>query len=120
MGKVALIGIEVSAKVGVHRLERKIGCSLLVDVVVETSLSAPSKTDDIADAIDYAELNTVVKSVFSKEYKLLETAARAIAEAINARCKGAKEVRVSIKKLKPLGLGAVGYSMVEFVLPEDL
>ncbi|MCX6352793.1 MAG: dihydroneopterin aldolase, partial [Bacteroidetes bacterium] len=88
--------------------------------VVETSLSSPSRTDDIADAVDYAAINTIVREVFTHEHKLLETTARAIAEAINTKCKGAKEVRVSIKKMKPLGLGAVGYSIVEFVLPEDL
>jgi dihydroneopterin aldolase len=84
--------------------EKKIGSDYVVNLKVETDLSASSKSDNLADTVDYVNLYSIVKEEMGQRAKLLETVADRI---INRVLKEHPEViKASVKVAKknpPIG-----------------
>lgn len=119
MGIVALQGIEVYGKIGVSAEERKVGRTFLVDVEVRTSLRKVSQTDSLEDVLNYEILSKAVHHELTKEYKLLETACRAIAMEIMEKIPGIEKMSIRMHKLSPLMKGNIRAASVEWCYPED-
>ncbi len=92
---VEVHGLELFGRHGVNDDERRDGQAFLVDVTLDI---AEPKEDDIDATIDYRLVRDIVRRINDAEsYRLLETLAAAIADALNAELQ-AKRVRVTVRK----------------------
>lgn len=81
--RIDLKGIEVLAKHGVLEHEQEKAQVFRADVTVITDLSKAGESDDLDDTLDYSELALEVREVVGSEsYKLIETVAARVADAI--------------------------------------
>ncbi|HWB89264.1 MAG TPA: dihydroneopterin aldolase [Acidimicrobiia bacterium] len=83
--RIELRGIEVLARHGVLSHEQERAQVFKVDVVAYTDLVTPGESDDLSDALDYGELALEIREVVgSASYKLIETVAARVADAVMA------------------------------------
>jgi dihydroneopterin aldolase len=61
MGIIQVNNIKLSAFHGCLDEEAKIGSDYKVDVEIKADLKKSSKTDELADTVDYVHLNRIVK-----------------------------------------------------------
>lgn len=96
--RILVSGLRVETRVGWTDEERARPQVLLVDLDVETEVSAAANSDDLADTVDYGSLiSEVARYVSSQEARLLERLAAEVAEMVSAM-KGVKSVSVEIAK----------------------
>ena len=95
MTEIELAGIEVFGRHGVNEDERTHGQTFLFDVW----LTVPQpREDDIAATLDYREVRRIVGEVSDgAQYRLLETLAAAVADAIATQL-APERVRVRVRK----------------------
>jgi dihydroneopterin aldolase len=68
---------------GCEEFEQRNGQVFEVDVEFQTDLSLAGKTDDLADAVNYVEIFSRIKTVVEKErYRLLERVAQRIVDVV--------------------------------------
>ena len=92
---VEIHGLEIVGRHGVGEAERRDGQQFLFDVTLEI---AEPKEDAIEATIDYRLVRDIVRGVNDAEgYRLLETLAAALADALNAELR-VKRVRVTVRK----------------------
>ena len=92
---VEVHGLEIFGRHGVNEDERQAGQTFLVDVTLERS--EPGE-DSIEATADYRVVRDVVQQISAdKAYRLLESFAAAVADALVAALPGAK-VRVRVRK----------------------
>jgi dihydroneopterin aldolase len=92
---VEVHGLELFGRHGVNDDERRDGQTFLFDVMLEF---AEPKEDAIDATIDYRLVRDIIRRVNdARSYRLLETLAAAIADALNAELR-VKRVRVSVRK----------------------
>ena len=78
-------GLVIHARHGVMDHETEVGQRFVIDLELFTDLSEPSRTDQLADTVSYANVVTTAAAAFKNaNYKLLERAAGAVADAILA------------------------------------
>lgn len=79
--RLAVRGIEVFGHHGVLDAERKDGQVFAVDLVLGMDTRASSRTDELLDTVDYADLVTAVRQAVETEpVNLIETLAQRIAD----------------------------------------
>lgn len=95
---VFIKGLKVEAVIGVFDWERAITQPLLIDIVLETDISAAAASDDVSDALSYKEVCDDV-SEWCKEIqaKLLEHLAGQISDKIFAKY-DCQKITLSIAK----------------------
>jgi 7,8-dihydroneopterin aldolase/epimerase/oxygenase len=92
---VEVHGLELFGRHGVNDDERRDGQTFLFDVTLEI---AEPKEDAIEATIDYRLVRDIVRGVNDAEsYRLLETLAAAVANALNTELR-VKGVRVTVRK----------------------
>jgi dihydroneopterin aldolase len=92
---VEVHGLELFGRHGVNDDERRDGQTFLVDVTLEI---AEPKEDAIEATIDYRLVRDIVRGVNDAEsYRLIETLAAALADALNTELR-VKGVRVTVRK----------------------
>ena len=83
MDAVDIKGLRVDAHVGVSDEERSNAQTLVVDVRIAADLERASRSDEIADTIDYAQASAaIVERIRSLRPKLLEHLAGEVAETL--------------------------------------
>lgn len=88
--------LKVSTKIGVYSWEQRINQQLLIDMSINTDLSACN--EDINNTIDYAALcETVTHFVESNSFQLIETVANEIAALIQNQFK-VTQISVTVSK----------------------
>ncbi len=96
---ILLKGIRLEGRHGATDDERSMPQELEVDLVVEADLRAAAASDDLGETVDYGPLIGICRSVVEVgSYKLLETIAGAIAEAVLGT-PGVLGVTVRVRKL---------------------
>lgn len=86
---------------GVLAHEQELPQPLELDIDVVTDLSDASRTDALADTVDYAALlSTAERTVASGSFALLEHLAGRVAEALLDH-ERVEEVTVCVRKLRP-------------------
>jgi dihydroneopterin aldolase len=80
-------------------LENTCGTEFNINIIISIDNKQPIKT--LSDTIDYAEVYSLVKHVFSSTEQLLEVVAEKIFKAIAERFPTAAEVDISILKTNP-------------------
>ncbi len=101
MGRIHLEEMEFYAFHGHYTEEQIVGNKFLLDIIIETDMSIPANTDDLADAINYQTVYKLIKQEMFKKSKLLENIANRILEAIYSEFKGIQKVTVTIRKMNP-------------------
>jgi 7,8-dihydroneopterin aldolase/epimerase/oxygenase len=101
---VEVEGLELFGHHGADEEERTGGQTFLFDVSIE--VADASRSDRLADTVDYVAVAELVKDVSdSKQYHLLEALSSAVADAIIERF-SVERVRVRVRKpaARPAGL----------------
>ncbi|MEC7377717.1 MAG: dihydroneopterin aldolase [Pseudomonadota bacterium] len=106
---VFIEGLVVETVVGVYDWEREVTQSLVIDLEMAWDNRVPGRSDDVADALDYAAVSERVDACL-KQFKpqLLERAAEALAEVLRTEF-GVSWLRLAIRKPGAVpGAAAVG------------
>lgn len=112
---VIVSGIDCVAAVGVSSAERSLKHRLSVDVEVSTDTRQAGRSDSLEDAIDYADVVSLVARIAGeREYALIEALAERIAGGVLSEC-GGQSVRVRVRKMPPPLASRVGFVGVEIV-----
>ncbi len=108
--RLILHDITTECRLGVFDWERDKPQRIWVDVELEIDASKAAARDDVRDAVDYARLVSLVqRTAQAQPYRLLETLAERMAQAILKACR-APAVRLQIKKR---ALEGIDYAAVE-------
>ncbi len=92
-------GVLVHARHGVMQHEAEVGQRFVIDLRLSIDLSESSRTDKLADTVSYADVVRVAIAAFAYEnYRLLERAAGAVAEAVLDAFPRVSAVTVTVHK----------------------
>jgi dihydroneopterin aldolase len=98
---VTIRGLSVPAVIGAYDWEREVEQELIFSVDMAADAAAAARTDDLADALNYASVaETVADVVRGGKFQLIETAAVRVAERLLAEY-GIGWVRVEVVKPRP-------------------
>ena len=106
--RIILKGLQVFARHGVRPEEKRLGQRFVVDVRLELDLRAAGRSDDLSQAVNYAEVWQAIRDVVEgPPLNLVEALAERVAEAILARFELVDAVWVRIFKPAAPIVGAV-------------
>ena len=116
MDKIRLKNIKLYAYHGVSPEEQKLGQRFELDIEITTDFSSAVKNDNLDESVDYENVFNKTRDIFCKnKWKLLETAADAIARELAALVK-VQHVNVKIRKMNPPIPGFIGCFEVDINL----
>ena len=101
MDSIKLKNIRVYAYHGCLDEEGHIGSDYLVNLKVKADLTQASKTDSLADTVDYVLLQSIVRKEMAFRSKLLEHVAERIMDSVLTKSEMVREVKVSVAKRNP-------------------
>jgi dihydroneopterin aldolase len=101
MGQIRLNGMEFFAYHGCYREEQLTGNHFLVDIAMDTDMENVSLSDDLSDALDYAEVYELVKQEMAIRSHLLEHLSRRILDRLLERFPQLDRAEVCVAKLNP-------------------
>lgn len=101
MGIIKVNNIKLYAYHGCLEEEAKIGSWYRVDVEVKANLKKSSRTDELADTVDYVHLNHIVKEEMATRSKLLEEVAQRILDRFFKELRMIRRAKVSVAKINP-------------------
>ncbi|MDR1895878.1 MAG: dihydroneopterin aldolase [Prevotellaceae bacterium] len=104
MGIIEIENMEFFAHHGCYEEERLRGNMFLVTVKIETDMEIVSKSDNIADALNYQTAYNVVKQEMMIPSSLLEHVCSRILTALYNEFNGIEKATVKVSKLSP-GIG---------------
>ena len=116
MGKIYLRNISLYSYHGCMDEEKKIGSDYVVNLKVETDLSASSKSDNLADTVDYVNLYSIVKEEMDQRAKLLETVADRIINRVLKEHPDVIKASVKVAKKNP----PIGGNVEEVAVKREL
>lgn len=80
---IFLTGLVIHAHHGVMEHEEKVGQRFVIDLELTLDLEPAANSDRLADTVSYASIAEVVTGAFTaRNYRLVEAAAGAIADAV--------------------------------------
>lgn len=92
-------GLVIHARHGVMNHETEVGQRFVIDLELYSDLTDPSRSDHLSDTVSYANVVTTAVAAFKNtNYKLLERAAGAVADAILAAFPRIRAVKVTVHK----------------------
>jgi dihydroneopterin aldolase len=92
-------GLVIHARHGVMDHETEVGQRFVIDLELYSDLTEASFSDHLADTVSYANVVTTAVAAFKNtNYKLLERAAGAVADAILAAFPRIRSVKVTVHK----------------------
>ena len=95
-------GLTVLSKVGCLPVEQSVPQPIEVDIALEMDLREVAKTDDIKKGVDYRKVCDLVRQILEQNsFRLLETAAYAIAVNLLRQFPKVERVRVEVRKPHP-------------------
>lgn len=101
MGSIHLKNIKIYAFHGCLVEEGQIGSDYLINLTVKANLSKASKTDELADTVDYVMLQNIVREEMAIRAKLLEHVATRIIDSVLLNLKMVNAVKVTVAKQNP-------------------
>jgi dihydroneopterin aldolase len=108
--RLLIADLEVSCRLGVFDWEQANPQPIWIDLEVGIDAAKAAKHDDVKDALDYARLVSLVRTLAEQHpFRLMETLAEIVAEGIRREFHE-PYVRVRVKKR---ALPGVGYAAVE-------
>jgi 7,8-dihydroneopterin aldolase/epimerase/oxygenase len=92
-------GLLIHAHHGVMAHEGKVGQRFVIDLELTTDLATASRSDKLADTVDYGAIVDTTTEVFTRRsYRLIEAAGGAVADAILAKFANVSAVRITVRK----------------------
>ena len=92
-------GLVIHAQHGVMKHETEVGQRFVIDIELSADLSESSRTDRLADTVSYSNVVASATAAFKNaNYKLLERAAGAVADAVLAAFPRISAVKVTVHK----------------------
>lgn len=106
MDKIEIKNLQVYAHHGVYEQEQQLGQRFIVSAVLRADLSLAGKSDRIEDTVNYGSVaRLITQTLQSQNYKLIERAAQAVAEAVLKSTNQISTVTIRIEKpWAPIGL----------------
>src|ERR1700680_4252168 len=96
---IFITGVVIHPRHGVMEHETKVGQRFIIDLELSADLSESSRTDRLADTVSYSNVVAIASAAFKDvNYKLLERAAGAAADAILAAFARVDAVKVTVHK----------------------
>jgi len=96
---IFITGVVIHARHGVMDHETEVGQRFVIDLELFTDLQDSSRTDRLADTVSYSNVVATATAAFKNtNYKLLERAAGAVADAILASFLRIRAVKVTVHK----------------------
>jgi dihydroneopterin aldolase len=101
-GQIFIEALDLYAYHGHFAEEGRLGQRFSMDLVLDCDLRASSVSDDLEDTVDYGAVVALVSKAFSaRRFRLLEAAARALADAILEAYPKVTRVGVTLRKPAP-------------------
>lgn len=92
-------GLVMHAHHGVMKHETKVGQRFVIDMLLNIDLKSASRSDKLADTIDYAAIVDAASRAFTaRNFRLVEAAGGAVADAVLKEFPQVQSVRVTIHK----------------------
>lgn len=113
MGLIQIENMEFYSFHGHFREERIVGNKFLVNLTIETDMTAAAKTDNLRDAVNYQVAYEIVKQQMEIKSYLLENIAGRILDALYSEMKGIQKATVKVSKLNPPLGGKISSVSVE-------
>lgn len=101
MGIIKLQNIRTFSYHGCLVEESKIGSDYRVDLEIKADLRKSMETDELADTVDYVQLNNIVVEEMAIRSKLLEHVAQRIVKRIFSELPEVSRIVLSVSKLNP-------------------
>jgi len=96
---IFITGVVVHARHGVMEHETEVGQRFVIDLELFSDLSDASRSDRLADTVSYSQVVSTATAAFKNaNYKLLERAAGAVADAILAAFPRIRAVKITVHK----------------------
>ena len=96
---IFVTGLVIHARHGVMEHETEVGQRFVIDLELYADLQESSHSDKLADTVSYSDVVTTTTAAFKNtNYKLLERAAGAVADAILAAFPRIRSVKVTVHK----------------------
>jgi 7,8-dihydroneopterin aldolase/epimerase/oxygenase len=96
---IFITGVVIHARHGVMEHETEVGQRFVIDLELSVDLSESSHTDRLADTVSYSNVVATASAAFKNtNYKLLERAAGAVADAILSSFPRIDAVEVTVHK----------------------
>ena len=96
---IFITGVVVHARHGVMEHETEVGQRFVIDLELFSDLSDASRSDRLADTVSYSQVVSTATAAFrNANYKLLERAAGAVADAILAAFPRIRAVKITVHK----------------------
>ena len=94
-------GMEYYAYHGCYRDEQLIGNNFLVDITMDVDMEEASESDNLCDALDYAEVYEMVKQEMNIRSYLLENVSSRVLDRLFDNFQQLKKATVCVTKLNP-------------------
>ncbi|HUN99751.1 MAG TPA: dihydroneopterin aldolase [Bradyrhizobium sp.] len=92
-------GVVVHARHGVMKHETEVGQRFVIDLELYADLSESSRSDRLSDTISYSNVVETATDAFkTTNYKLLERAAGAVADAVLTSFPKVRAIKVTVHK----------------------
>jgi dihydroneopterin aldolase len=101
MGKIRLSDMEFYAYHGCYHEEQLTGNHFLVDIMMDVDMERASKSDDLSDALNYAEVYELVTQEMAIQSYLLEHVSARILDKLFERFPQLNQAEVCVSKLNP-------------------
>src|SRR5690242_17375390 len=96
---IFITGLVIHARHGVLEHETEVGQRFVIDLELVTDLSDSSHSDRLADTVSYSQVVATATAAFKDtNYRLLERAAGAVADAVLAAFPRIQAVKVTVHK----------------------
>lgn len=96
--------------------ESKVGGRFYVDVVLQSDLSRPARSDQLADTVNYEKVYAIIRDhVEGKRFNLLEALAQTIADELLHDFPSLSRVEVRVRKPGVPLKGILDFTQVEIV-----
>ena len=97
--RIFIKGLSLHAYHGVMAHEAKVGQSFSIDLDLEIDLSAAARSDKVMDTVSYDKVVGCAREAFSAQrFRLIETAAGRVADAVLAAFPRVNSIAVTIHK----------------------
>lgn len=98
---IELEEMDVYAFHGCYEEEQRVGNRFVVNVTLETDCTNAANTDDIKQALNYVEVNDVVRHEMAIKSHLLENVVSRIIDSLHKKFPQLITVKVKVSKMAP-------------------
>jgi len=97
--QIFVSGLVIHAHHGVMEHESKVGQRFVLDLELSIDLEGAARSDKLVDTVSYSAIvETATRAFTARSYRLVETAAGAVADALLAAFVRVRSIRVTVRK----------------------